>query len=97
VPKNLVPLTKRFKEMSKGLDLDFEPLIKNWYLWLTGDCPDSSLAGTIHQECLVSKAVPSGHACGQWAEEILTRQNLIDVKVQERVPVGAPSCCVLIW
>jgi hypothetical protein len=47
-----------------------------------------------HQECLVTKVVPYGHACRQRAEEILTCQNLIVVEVQERAPVGVPSCCV---
>ena len=52
--------------------------------------------GTIHQECLVSKAVLFVHACGQWAEEILTCQNLPEVEVGEREPVGVPGYCVSI-
>jgi hypothetical protein len=52
--------------------------------------------GTVHQECLVSKAVLFGHACGLWAEEILTCQNPPEVAVWERAPDGAPGYCVLI-
>ncbi len=47
-----------------------------------------------HQECLVTKVVPYGHACEQRAEEILTCQNPIVAEVQEHAPVGVPSCCV---
>ncbi len=47
-----------------------------------------------YQECLATKAVPYGHACGQRAEEILTCQNLNVVEAHELAPVGAPSCCV---
>jgi hypothetical protein len=46
-----------------------------------------------HQECLVKKMGPCGHACGPRAEEILTRQNPIVAEVQEHAPVGVPSCC----
>jgi hypothetical protein len=46
-----------------------------------------------HQECLVKKMGPCGHACGLRAEEILTRQNPIVAEVQEHAPVGVPSCC----
>jgi hypothetical protein len=52
--------------------------------------------GTIHQECLVSKAVLFGHACGLLAEEILTCQNPPEVEVWECAPVGVPGYCVLI-
>jgi hypothetical protein len=37
-----------------------------------------------------------GHACGLWAEEILTCQNPPEVEVWERAPVGVPGYCVLI-
>ena len=52
--------------------------------------------GTIHQECLALKAVLFGHACGLWAEEILTCQNPPEVVVWESALVGAPGYCVLI-